>query len=141
MSSRSVCITCKPYNKTPLKSSRDFGPKSQSVEKHGVELDVTSSNDIKSIMEQCAETALSGYPPESFINIFWQQQLQAASVPNAKQRRWHPMMIKWALYLRHLSGKAYDTIRDSSCIALPSQRTLRDYTHFEQASQQTLTSI
>ena len=38
-------------------------------------------------------------------------------------------MIKWCLYLRHLSGKAYDTFRSSGWIRLPSQRTRRDYTH------------
>ena len=42
---------------------------------------------------------------------------------------WHPLMIKWCLYLRHLSGKAYETLRASGCVKLPSQRTLRDYTH------------
>ncbi len=35
-------------------------------------------------------------------------------------------MIRWCLYLRHCSNKAYDTIRES---ALPSQRTLRDYSN------------
>ena len=43
--------------------------------------------------------------------------------------RWHPMMVRWCLYLRHQSNKAYSTLRDSG-IALPSERTLRDYTHF-----------
>ena len=42
-------------------------------------------------------------------------------------------MIKWALYLRHLSSKAYETMRKSGVIVLPSQRTLRDYTHFVQS--------
>ena len=37
-------------------------------------------------------------------------------------------MIKWCLYLRHQSSKAYETIRQSG-IALPSQRTLRDYSN------------
>ena len=36
-------------------------------------------------------------------------------------------MIRWCLYLRHLSGNAYETIRESDVIKLPSQRTLRDY--------------
>lgn len=36
-------------------------------------------------------------------------------------------MIKWCLYLRHFSSKAYNAIRDSGCVVLPSQRTLRDY--------------
>lgn len=43
--------------------------------------------------------------------------------------RWHPLFIKWCLYLKHQSSKAYKTLRDSGCISLPSQRTLRDYTH------------
>ena len=36
-------------------------------------------------------------------------------------------MIKWCLYLRHLSGNAYKGLRLSGCLQLPSQRTLRDY--------------
>ena len=42
--------------------------------------------------------------------------------------RWHPLLIRWCLYLRHQSSKAYETLRDSG-IALPSQRTLRYYTY------------
>ncbi len=38
-------------------------------------------------------------------------------------------MIKWCLYLRYQSNKAYETLRDSGLIALPSQRTLRDYSN------------
>lgn len=101
-----------------------------STEKDGVDLDETSHADVTAIMEQCSETVTSKYPPNSFQQVFWQQQLQAASLSNNRRRRWHPLMIKWALYLRHLSGKAYETIRESGCLALPSQRTLRDYTYF-----------
>ena len=43
---------------------------------------------------------------------------------------WHPLIIKWCLYLRHQSGKAYELLWNSGCIKLPSQRTLRDYTHY-----------
>ena len=38
-------------------------------------------------------------------------------------------MIKCCLYLRHQSSKGYETLRESGCVQLPSQRTLRDYTH------------
>ena len=38
-------------------------------------------------------------------------------------------MIKWALYLHHQSSSSYETLRSSGCFALPSQRTLRDYSH------------
>ncbi len=43
-------------------------------------------------------------------------------------------MIKWCLYLRHLSGRGYKTLRSSGCIKLPSQRTLRGYTHYVSAA-------
>ena len=55
--------------------------------------------------------------------------------------RWHPLIIKWCLYLRHLSGKAYETVRSSGCIRLPSQRTLRDYTHYVSAATGFSTAI
>ena len=38
-------------------------------------------------------------------------------------------MIRWCLYLRHYSSKAYDAIQQSGCIVLPSQRTLWDYSN------------
>ena len=38
-------------------------------------------------------------------------------------------MIRFCVYLRHQSNKAYETLRQSGVISLPSQRTLRDYSH------------
>ena len=43
--------------------------------------------------------------------------------------RWHPLMIRWCLSIRQQSSKAYEALRQSGCIHLPSQRTLRDYSH------------
>jgi len=57
-------------------------------------------------------------------------KLLACSLKNSKSMRWHPLYIKWCLYLRHLSGKACELPRSSGCIKLPSQRTLHDYTHY-----------
>ena len=48
--------------------------------------------------------------------------------------RWDPLMIRWCLYLRHMSGRAYEMLRESGVIKLPSQRTLRDYTYYTQAT-------
>ena len=39
-------------------------------------------------------------------------------------------IVKENTTLIHVSGKAYEILRQSGCIKLPSQRTLRDYTHF-----------
>lgn len=43
-------------------------------------------------------------------------------------------VYRWCLYLRHLSSSAYETLRSSGGLKLPSQRTLRDYTHYTQAA-------
>ena len=105
----------------------------ESVEKSGVDVDEETHDDLLNIVEKYTEEGLIKHPQDSFKQIFWQQQLQCARLSNSRQRRWHPLMIKWALYLRHLSSKAYETVRKSGVIALPSQRTLRDYTHFVQS--------
>ena len=44
--------------------------------------------------------------------------------------RWHPLVIRFALNLRYLSGTAYQAVLQSGMISLPSERTLSDYTHW-----------
>ena len=44
--------------------------------------------------------------------------------------RWHPLMIKWYIYLSHKLSGAYNLLRRSGIVSLPSTRTLRDYTHY-----------
>lgn len=90
-------------------------------------------DDFLSIMEGEGKSVFTELPENSFKRIFWQQQFEAASRQDKRGMRWHPLMVKWCLYLRHQSNKAYETLRDSRCISLPSQRTLRDYTHFVKA--------
>lgn len=46
--------------------------------------------------------------------------------------RWHPMMIRFAIYLRCQSPRAYESLRESGVLRLPNQATLRDYTNFIQ---------
>lgn len=71
---------------------------------------------------------------DSFKQIFWEQQLKAAQLAlsskkkDCRSMRWHPLMIRWCLYLCHQSQNAYETARE--ILYLPSQRTLRDYTHY-----------
>ena len=105
----------------------------QELEKVGVTVDSDMHNDLKKIVEEEEKKS-----PNRFHNllqqIFWDQQLEAARKSNAKGMRWHPLMICWCLFLRHQSQSAYETLRQSGCIALPSQRTLCDYTHYVEAS-------
>ena len=102
----------------------------------GVPLDDSTTSDLHQIMLEEEEQVAQKFPPGSFQDIFWQQQKEAASRSGKEKRRmrWHPLMIKWCLYLRHQPSKAYETLRESGCIHLQSQRTLRDYTHCVQSS-------
>ena len=101
------------------------------MEKTGITLDDEVSHDFEKIMADEDEGITKKYPTDSFEYIFWKQQREAlARKGNAKKGiRWHPLVIKWCLYLRHQSNKAYETLRDAGLIALPSQRTLRDYSN------------
>ena len=47
-----------------------------------------------------------------------------------EQMRWHPFMIRFALNLKYASTAAYRAVQQSGIISLPSERTLRDYTHW-----------
>ena len=89
---------------------------------------------LTSIMSENEPSIYESFPPDSFGRIFWDQQTKALQAKSASGMRWHPLMIKWCLHLRHLSGSGYEALRKSGCITLPSQRTLRDYTHFATAT-------
>lgn len=66
--------------------------------------------------------------------MFWQQQMKASLCKSKNGMRWHPAIIRWCLYLHHRSSGAYNTLRDTGVLALPSERTLRDYRHFAASS-------
>uniref|UniRef100_A0A1X7UBG4 Transposable element P transposase-like RNase H domain-containing protein n=1 Tax=Amphimedon queenslandica TaxID=400682 RepID=A0A1X7UBG4_AMPQE len=75
------------------------------------------------------ENEKKAYPEGSFLRLFWEEQLKAASVKDARLIRWHPVMVKWCLNLKLLSSSAYHAMR-SGFIKLPTERTLRDYVHY-----------
>lgn len=84
--------------------------------------------DLKAIMEEKINEIHKSHPPGSFLRLFWDQQLQAIKTTDHRQLRWHPMIVKWCLNLKHISSAAYNALRNT--LVLPSDRTLRDYTHY-----------
>ena len=100
----------------------------ESTEVEGEEVDESTSADLKQIMEDNDDSILKQYPKESFLYLFWTQQKESLAKNSTKGMRWHPLMIRWCLYLRHHSNKAYEVLREAG-LCLPSQRTLRDYTY------------
>ena len=96
----------------------------------GVNLSNTLHHDMTVLTNENAKTVFSSYPEGTFQQLFWEQQQKASTLQNSRSMKWHPLFIKWCLYLRHLSGKSYELLRNSGWIKLPSQSTLRDYTHY-----------
>ena len=100
------------------------------VNENGVQLEVDLHDDLRQLALDGTEQVNRLHQPDSFQYLFWNQQFKASSLKDSRSMKWHPLFIKWCLYLRHLSGKSYEMLRQSKCIKLPSQRTLRDYTHY-----------
>ena len=50
------------------------------------------------------------YPEGSFQHLFWEEHKKAAANKDLRGIHWHPLMIRFCLYLRHQSGKAYETL-------------------------------
>ena len=97
---------------------------------NGVQLEDDLYDDLRQLAIDGTEQVSHLHQPDSFQCLFWNQQSKASSLKDSRSMKWHPLFIKWCLYLRHLSGKSYEMLRQSGCIQLPSQRTLRDYTHY-----------
>ena len=92
-------------------------------------IDEDTDADMRTVMAEEEGQLFKRFPEGFFQRLFWEEQKKAAAKKNMCEVHWHPLMIKFCLYLRHQSPKGYETLRDSGCIRLPSQRTLRDYSH------------
>ncbi len=76
------------------------------VARKGVNVNNEMEDDLHKIMENNLTRIAKQFPPNSFQRIFWEQHAKASACKNPRGIRWHPAMIRWCLYLRHLSGKA-----------------------------------
>ncbi|KAH3859782.1 hypothetical protein DPMN_102605 [Dreissena polymorpha] len=102
-----------------------------SIKKEGVSVKEHESLELSSLMDSCSEQFKRGFPDSnSRQRLFWEQQELYANKPDKRGMRWHPMIIRWCLFLRQKSQAAYDAISESGFIKLPSSRTLYDYSHF-----------
>ena len=116
--------------KAKLESDRLKQKIEEVADQSGVMVDDELYEDLRSIASECTKQVHESCPQDTFKQLFWDQQQKSSSVRNSKSMRWHPLFIKWCIYLQHLSGSAYDFLRESGCVALPSKRTLRDYTYY-----------
>ena len=97
---------------------------------NGVAVDEQLHKELSTIISDKSDSVEKEFPQGTFRRLFWDEQRKAAMVKDARQMRWHPLMIRWCLNLKLLSTAAYHSLRTSGFIKLPSERTLRDYTNY-----------
>ena len=90
-----------------------------------VDNELHASESMKKIVE-VGDTLMDKVPLIILLEYFVNNSGESSK---NSRRSWHPLMLKWCIYLRHQSQSAYETIRQSKCVILPSQRTLCDYMH------------
>ena len=101
------------------------------IEERGTTVEDDLDNHLTQIMTTKSKEVESMFEEGTFGRVFWEAQKRAWSVKKLSAMRWDPVIIRWCLYLRHLAGSsAYEMLRESGAIKLPSQRTLRDYTYY-----------
>ena len=66
---------------------------------------------------------------DQFFQIVLNDQSKALVLPK-KQMRWHPLVIKWCLRMYAKSHSAYEDLRETGFLKLPSGRLLSDYKNF-----------
>ena len=94
-----------------------------SVIANGVVVDTDLHQDLSAIIEEHTPAIHEKFPEGSFKHLFWDQQREALKM-GARQMRWHPTIIKWCLNIKLHSSGAYEVIRQSGFLSLPSSRTL-----------------
>ena len=99
------------------------------IDEDGVALNENDCNDVTTIVANVSPLVES-YPESSIQRIFWEQQSNYNHLKDKRQMRWHPLLNHFALNIKYSSASAYRAIKDSEIISLPSERTLRDYTHW-----------
>ena len=98
----------------------------EQIRNEHVPVDDDLHKDLLAVMDKHVNLDENDENAMSFEKVFWKQR-QDFSKKCKKSVRWHPLVIKWCLYLHHKSSGAYETLRNSGLIRLPSGRTLRDY--------------
>ena len=93
------------------------------LQQNNVNVDNTLSNDFMNVLFE------NGSKVSPFMNIFWQQQTKLFKCSD-KGARYHPVIIRFILFLASKSKSCYEELRNRNILRLPSTRTLRDYKHF-----------
>lgn len=106
----------------------------KAISDNGVQLNDRDNNDFSGLMSGLGTQIEKEFPDSaSYQRVFWEQQIKFNKLKDKRGMRWHPLMIKWCIYLKSKSSSTYDALKNSGFINLPSERLLYDYSHFIKA--------
>ncbi|CAG2224812.1 unnamed protein product [Mytilus edulis] len=102
----------------------------KSIRSEGVSLSENNSKDMVNLMTSCESTVNEQFQMKTASSAYFGHSKQKSTIWLTKRgMRWHPMLIKWCIYLKSKSTSTYDSLRHSGFIKLPSERLLYNYTH------------
>ena len=102
-------------------------------ETEGICVDNDLHSDLTEIIGDLINEVRKAFSPGSFAWLFWEQQIKALKCTDSRQIRWHTMIVRWCLSIKPRSSSSYNALSNSGVLVLPSDRTLRNYTHFVKA--------
>lgn len=91
-----------------------------------VEIDIGMSKAFGDIISTSAKDPLH--------ELFWEEQRKAFAAGRGGHR-WHPMMLRLAIFLHSRSPAAYEVLRTTGLLKLPGSTTLREYKHVDSPSE------
>lgn len=87
---------------------------------HGGTLHEAQNDDFVQVLEEHTKGTTDNH------RMFLEEQLKIAKEnKHGNEHKWHPLVIKWCIYMMKKSKKGYKSLRNSGFITLPSERTLR----------------
>ena len=101
------------------------------IDRDSVNLNLDDNIVICDMIDDLQNEMLSSFEKGSFQEIFFNEQIKYNRLKDKRSMRWHPVIIRWCLFIKNKSAKAYDGMR--AFLPLPSTRTLFDYTHFTES--------
>ena len=86
------------------------------MNEQGEAVDTELQKDLVQIMKVNTKKIRQTYNEDTFSRLLWDEQLKATSAKDHRQIKWYPILIKWCLNLKLLSGAAYHAqVAFSSC--------------------------
>jgi hypothetical protein len=77
------------------------------IANEALHLQDSDSADMSNVVTEVSPIVEESYPLNSPKRIFWDQQKRYNSTKDKRQTRWHPLVIRFALNHKYLSGTAY----------------------------------